>query len=146
MKKIPLLNIFILCVVFLHAQSFYFIEEGSTSKEFIKQILTNSSQFIVETPIESEFRIKTDISADKQSNLTVKLAVVDSATFETIYYNEETYRLTGIKTQYSTFTGAINFFFEKNIKDVIISSKHHTFYKLHRLLKPGKDKTYHKQY
>jgi hypothetical protein len=146
MKNILLLIVFITAFTSSRPQSFYYIEENSPGREYMKQLLLNASQFVSETPITSDFKIKTGVSANNQSTLTVKFSVVDSITFETIFYSEETFKQSRSKNQYSSFTTASNLFFEHNIKNVIAPSKHHTFYKLHQLVKAAKDKTYHQQY
>src|SRR5579862_2888515 len=143
MKNWTLLIFITLSFAICRSQSFYYVDEDSPNREFIKQTLISSSQFVTENPFESEYRIKTGVSADDQSGLTVKFKVVDSLTFETIFYAQETYKVTRLKNRYSAFTTESNSFFGKNIKAAITSSKYHTFYKLHNLVKSRKDKTYH---
>jgi len=140
-KKLLLITVVALQVLSIRAQYSFYIDPQSPGRELMENKLSGASQFIAGSRTTADYTIKTDISSDKGAAMTVKIFLMDSTNFTTIFQQETTFTLSGKKDQYEMLTTNAYSFFEKNMKQIIISSRQHTFFKLHKLLKERKDKT-----
>ena len=125
------------------AQKFFYVEEGSIGESPIKQGLLKASQFVAKSAIGSEYIIKTELGAQTKYNMPiVKITLVDSMTFKTIFQTEEAYstKVANIHKQ-AAFKMAMNTLIEKNIKEIILWARNDNFYKFIKLTGLKKDKT-----
>jgi hypothetical protein len=143
MKRILILLILIANVYLTKAQKFFYVETGNVAETTIKKKLLKASQFVAKSPIVSDYIIKTEVGAQAESNIpTIKIQLVDSITFRTIFQAEEKYTTNAMNIQpQSALIMAVNTLIEKNIKEIILCAKQDNFNELIKMMKLKKDKT-----
>ena len=92
MKKTFLITALAFNIYFARAQRFFYLESDDAAGTLIKDGLVKSSQFVTNTPLSSDYIIKTEIGFQKEPNkLTLQIILEDSITFKTIYQTNEEY-------------------------------------------------------
>ncbi len=143
MKKILLLFAFTAPACLIQAQRFFYLEKGNMAEIPLKRDLLKASQFVTESPLMSDYIVKTEVGFQKESNITtLKIVLEDSATFKTIFLTKEEYALGGLKLNPGIFLNlAMETLIEKNIDQIIHSAKDDHFHTQTKLIGLKKDKT-----
>ena len=143
MKKILLITVLAFNIYFARAQRFFYLESDDAAGSLIKDGLVKSSQFVTNTPLSSDYIIKTEIGFKKEPNkLTLQIILEDSITFKTIYQSNEEYNFGVInKNSKLLLRTALETFLEKNISQIILCARDDHYDTRMKPLKPKKDKT-----
>ncbi|HTB25525.1 MAG TPA: hypothetical protein VK711_09140 [Puia sp.] len=143
MKKILLITVLAFNIYFARAQRFFYLESDDAAGTLIKDGLVKSSQFVTNTPLSSDYIIKTEIGFQKEPNkLTLQIILEDSITFKTIYQTNEEYNFNVInKNSKLLLKTALETFLEKNISQIILCARDDHYDTRMKPLKPKKDKT-----
>jgi hypothetical protein len=143
MKKILLITVLAFNIYFARAQRFFYLESDNATENLIRDGLVKSSQFVTNTPLSSDYIIKTEIGFQKEPNkLTLQIILEDSITFKTIYQTNEEYNFSVInKNSKLLLKTALETFLEKNINQIILCARDDHYDTRMKPLKPKKDKT-----
>lgn len=109
----------------------------------LKKDLLQASQFVVESPLMSDYILKTEVAFQKESNTTtLKIELEDSATFQTIFLTREDYAFGALKIDRPIFLNlAMETLIERNINQIILCAKDDHFHNQTKLIGLRKDKT-----
>lgn len=92
MKNIFLLITCLLIACLTRAQRFFYVAPGNIAENAIRTDLLKASQFVTQSPLESDYTINTEINFKSQTNTaSLKIILKDSTTFKTIYQTNEEY-------------------------------------------------------
>jgi hypothetical protein len=143
MKKIYLLVVFVLSTFLLKAQRFFYVETNDITEGFLLEGLLKGSQFVVETPLASDYIIKTDAGFEKGSHiLNLKMTVQDSLTFSTVFQTREEYTIGELHANARLILRlAVKTFIDKNMDRIILCARDDHYDSRMKYLKPKKDKT-----
>ena len=143
MKKMLLLSVLTAFACLTHAQRFFYVEKGNMAEIPIKKDLLQASQFVTESPLMSDYILKTEVGFQKESNTTtLKIELEDSATFKTIFLTKEEYAFGALKLNRTIFLNlAMETLVEKNINQIILCAKDDHFHNQTKLIGLRKDKT-----
>lgn len=143
MKKILILITFLLCIFLTKAQRFFYVETNHYTDKILREGLLKASQFITQSPLGSDYIIKTEVGFNTRFNaLRLNMILEDSVTFKTVFQtNEEWSFITINKSSRLSIRMAIETFIDKNINQIITCAKDNYFDSRMKSLQPGKDKT-----
>ncbi len=143
MKKILFITLLAFNIYFARGQRFFYLEPNNTAGSILREGLTKSAQFVTETPLASDYIIKTDIGFKSEPNtLTLQIILEDSITFKTIYQTNEEYSFGQVnKNSKILLRTALQTFIDKNISQIILCAKDDHYDLQMKPLKPKKDKT-----
>jgi hypothetical protein len=143
MKKILILITFLLCIFLTKAQRFFYVETNNYTDKILREGLLKASQFITQSPLGSDYIIKTEVGFNTRFNaLRLNMILEDSVTFKTVFQtNEEWSFITINKSSRLSIRMAIETFIDKNINQIITCAKDNYFDSRMKSLQPGKDKT-----
>ena len=124
MKKIALLTILVIGVLFTRAQRFFYIEKGNMAERSLQEDLLKASQFVTRSVLASDYTIKTEIGKRGDHKTTLKIIVEDSASFKPIYQANEEYVFGEMKINEQLMINmALRTLIEKNINQIIYCAK-----------------------
>lgn len=142
MKRPLAITLFSLFCFFANAQRFYYVEELNGNEVLIKEKLKNASQFVIDSPLASDYILKTSIASTSQDQFSIRMLVIDSLSFKTILEAEENYTLhrhgAGL---YHAIPLAIQTMVEKNLQEIIFAGGRNHFQMITNGLHAKKDKT-----
>jgi len=142
-KKPVILILLLLHVATTRAQRFFYIDQNQLTANLLKGGLLNASQHITNSPLSSDYEVKTEVRflAD-QNTLTLAMHLQDSVSFQTIFQVTETYTFLslGPDTRRSLRT-VIQAFIERNISQLVLSAKENHLDNRMNYLQARKDKT-----
>ena len=143
MKKIYLLAVFVLSSFFLKAQRFFYVETNQITEGFLLDGLLKGSQFIVKSPLASDYIIKTDVGFESGSHvLNLNMTVQDSLTFQTVFQTKEEYTMSDLHSDARLILRlAVKTFIDKNMDRIILCARDDHNDGRMKYLKPRKDKT-----
>jgi hypothetical protein len=141
--KMLLLIFSILIALIGDAQKFFYVETGTGTENFIKEILKRSSQLVTKSLLESQYIIKPELGPRAKGNIPlVRITVVDTITLKQIYEAEENYSIVLRKLSPVTASRiAMQTLIEKNIREIIFCAKQDSFFKMIVSTGLKKDKT-----
>ena len=143
MKKTFVVIILILAVFFTHAQRFFYVEFNPVTDRILHGGLLKGNQFVSNSPLGSDYIIKTDVGVQTESNsLQLKITLQDSITLKTIFQSSEEYGI-DLRNKNSRLylRMLVQTFIEKNISQIIVSAKDDHYDGQAKYLKARKDKT-----
>jgi len=125
------------------AQRFFYVEKANGAEQAIKENLVASSQFVTDLQIASDYIIRTEVSEKEFSHaLSLKISLVDSANFKTIYHGEEEYPAGYINSRSAySLNLALSILLEKNMKNIILQARRNYMRMEPRSLSLKRDKT-----
>ena len=92
MKNIFLLITCLLIACLTRAQRCFYVAPRNIAENAIRTDLLKASQFVTQSPLESDYTINTEINFKSQTNTaSLKIILKDSTTFKTIYQTNEEY-------------------------------------------------------
>jgi hypothetical protein len=143
MKKISLIISFLICMLFSNAQRFFYVEGNHPVVRLLQQKLMHSAQFVVKTPIASDYIINTSFEYLTGADvIKMNMNVKDSVSLETIFRSSEEYSFAAMnKNTALVLRMAVESFLEKNLQQVIHSANADHYDGRMKYLKPRKDKT-----
>jgi hypothetical protein len=143
MKKLLIPIILLLNLGVTRAQRFFYIETNDNTENVLKNDLLKAAQFVTESPIASDYIIRTDIGIQKGSDiLTLNMILQDSVTFNTIFQTREEYNLGVIGEGSKIFLKmVITAFIDKNLNRIVLCARDDHYSSGMRNIKPRKDKT-----
>ncbi len=143
MKKLLILIMLLLNLGLVQAQRFFYIESNNNTAGILRNDLLKAAQFVTESPVASDYIIKTEIGLQKGSNiLTLNMILQDSVTFDTIFQTKEEYAFGDINEKSKIFLRmAVTTFIDKNISHIVLSARDDHYNSGMKYLKPRKDKT-----
>ena len=142
MKKTFIVIILILAVFFTQAQRFFYVESNPVTDRILHGGLLKGNQFVSNSPLGSDYIIKTDVGVQTESNsLQLKITLQDSITLKTIFQSNEEYGI-DLRNKNSRLylRMLVQTFIEKNISQIIVSAKDDHYDGQAKYLKPRKDK------
>ena len=143
MKKTFIVIILILDVFFTQAQRFFYVESNPVTDRILHGGLLKGNQFVSNSPLGSDYIIKTDVGVQTESNsLQLKITLQDSITLKTIFQSREEYGI-DLRNKNSRLylRTIVQTFIEKNIGQIIVSAKDDHYDGQAKYLKARKDKT-----
>jgi len=143
MKKTFIVIIQILAVFFTQAQRFFYVESNPVTDRILYGGLLKGNQFVSNSPLGSDYIIKTDVGVQTESNsLLLKITLQDSITLKMIFQSSEEYGI-DLRNKNSRLylRMLVQTFIEKNISQIIVSAKDDHFDGQAKYLKARKDKT-----
>jgi hypothetical protein len=143
MKKIVILVCLMLQYGLIQAQRFFYIDNNRITENLLKGGLLRASQFITNSPLSSDYIVKTDVGFQKDSHiLTLQINLQDSITFQSIFQVRETYAFGEFQTNSRVLMRTIiRAFIEKNIGQLVLSARENHFDDQMNNLRTRKDKT-----
>jgi hypothetical protein len=142
MKKLLFLLFFVLSAGLIQAQRFFYVEPGNASENQLKARLLKASQFVVKSPLMSDYTIKTETQFRAGYPATVKIILQDSVTFQTIFQTNEEYRFGEIRTDPQRLLDmAMQILIKRNINRIILCAKNDHVNTLLKAVEFKKDKT-----
>lgn len=143
MKKTFIVIILILAVFFTQAQRFFYVESNPVTDRILHRGLLKGNQFVSNSPLGSDYIIKTDVGVQTESNsLQLKITLQDSISLKTIFQSSEEYGI-DLRNKNSRLylRMLVQTFIEKNIGQIIVSAKDDHYDGQAKYLKARKDKT-----
>jgi hypothetical protein len=143
MKETSILIVFCFSVFFIQAQRFFYIESNPVTNRIITQGLTGSAQHVTNSPLGSDYIIKTGVGIQPETHsLQINITLLDSITLKTIYQANEEYSL-GIENRNTRLhlRMLIQGFVENNIGKIIVCARDDHDYGRSKYLSARKDKT-----
>ena len=143
MKKLPILIMLLLNLGLAQAQRFFYIESNNNTNGILRNGLLRAAQFVTESPVASDYIIKTEIGLQKGSNiLTLNMILQDSVTFDTIFQTKEEYAFGDVNEKSKIFLRmAVTTFIDKNISHIVLCARDDHNNSGMKYLKSRKDKT-----
>lgn len=142
MKRLFVINLLCLVCFLAKAQRFYYVEEMNGNEVLIKEKLRNASQFVIDSPLASDYIFKTSIASTSGDRFSLKITVIDSLSFKTVLEAEEKYTLhiSGVRRK-ETIPLAIQTMVEKNLPEIILAAGRNHLQVITKELSTKKDKT-----
>lgn len=143
MKKIFLLASLTLLMQLVRAQRFFYIESSRVTESSIRSELVKATQYVTQSPLGSDYIIKSDVACAEGSNvLSMKIVLEDSITHKAIYQSTENQVISRLNPGTRIMLGVtVKYFINRNLPQMILCAREdHSDYQM-KYLKPGKDKT-----
>ena len=142
-KKVVVLILLIFHFGISRAQRFFYIDQNQITEKLLKGGLLKASQFITNSPLSSDYTVRTDVGFQADNNtLTLAMNLQDSATFQTIFQVRETYAFRDLRPNSRRLMRTIVLaFIERNINQLVLSAKENHFDDRMIRLQARKDKT-----
>jgi hypothetical protein len=143
MKKLLALIISVMSFGLAQAQRFFYIEANNNTDRILRNDLVSAAQFVTESPVASDYIIRTEIGLQKGSNiLTMNMILQDSITFNTIFQTKEEYAFGDINEKSKIFLRmVVTTFIDKNISHIVLCARDDHYNSGMKYLKSRKDKT-----
>jgi len=143
MKKLSLLFCLIICFGLVRAQRFFYVDNNRITGNLVRDGLLKASQFITRSPLSSDYIVKTEVNFQTGDNiLTLQINLQDTATLQTIFQDKETLAFGEFNSNPRiTLHTAIRAFIDKNISQIILSSRENHYDDHSKWLLIRKDKT-----
>jgi hypothetical protein len=143
MKKIFVLASLALSMQLARAQRFFYIESSPVTESSIRSELLKATQYVTQSPLGSDYIIKSDVACAQGSNvLSMKIVLEDSITHKAIYQTTEEQVISRIHSGSRIMLAVtVKYFINRNLPQMILCAREdHSDYQM-KYLKPGKDKT-----
>lgn len=143
MKKNFLLLVLLLSAAVIRAQRFFYVESNGLTDKILQKSLQSQSQFVATSPLGSDYIVRTDVDVSPESNsLQLKITLKDSISLETVFQNNEDYRI-GLRNKNSRvyLQTIVRAFVDRNVSRMIICAREDHVEIMGKYSKPRKDKT-----